>query len=71
MAKDPDTGVVDQNIERTEFGIDEPEQLANFFLVLNIGSFALDFTGCFCRQLRHGSIHAFLPLTTYRNDSAF
>jgi hypothetical protein len=71
MAKDPDTSVVDQYIERAALRIDEPEQLANFFLALNIGSFALDFTGCFCRQLRHGSIHAVLPLTTYRNVSAF
>jgi len=49
MAKDSDTRVINQNIERTALRIDEPEQIANFFLALNIGSFALDFTGCFCR----------------------
>jgi hypothetical protein len=31
----------------------------------NIGSFPLDFTGSFRRQLGHGTIDGFLPLTAY------
>ena len=64
MAKYSDAGVVDQNIERAELGVDEPEQLGNLFMALNIGSFALDFTGSLRRQLRDRAIDGFLPLTT-------
>src|SRR6476646_76473 len=71
VAKYPNAGVVDQNIERAEFGVDEPEQLGNLFMTPNIGSFAPDFTGSFRRKLGDGAIDAFLPLTANCHRSAF
>ena len=40
-------------------------------MVLNIGSFALDFTGSLGRQLGDRGVDTFLPLTAYRHRSSF
>ncbi len=71
VAKYSDARVVDQHIECAEFGVDEAEQLGNLFMVSNIGSFPLDFTGCFRRQLGDRTIDAFLALTTNCHGGAF
>jgi hypothetical protein len=71
VAKYSDAGVVDQNIEGAELGVDEPEQLGNLFMTPNIGSFAPDFTGGFRRQLGDSAIDRFLPLTANCHRCAF
>ena len=54
-----------------KLGVDEPEQFGNLFMVSNIGSFALDFTGGLRCQLGDSVIDGFLPLTTYCHRRAF
>src|SRR5262249_37125347 len=71
-AKDADVGIVDQHIGRAELGVDEPEQLANIFMIFNIGSFALDFTDGFCRrEFGDGLIDGFLALAANHHIGAF
>lgn len=44
-----DPGADSQHVEPTEVSADEPEKLANLFMIPYIGSFALDFTAVFRR----------------------
>src|ERR1035438_3525746 len=69
--EDANTGVINEYVQPAEADVDKPEQVANLFMTLNIGSFPGDFTAGFRSQFPHRGIDRLLFPAANRHHCPF